>query len=247
MTGLAGRNCILLIKRQGTLPRPRRLLPLVVHIEGAQPLVFIQQLGNRCLVTHRAKFRRAVEIFHHRARVQLGLGEDVVVRNRPGHRRAIFIQHHRRHAHHVASGAAGVLYLLDGMADHAGHAVFIEAAIHRGIFAQRAGEQRRRIVATFAMPRVLDALAHDDQVHILDVKRIAKRIGVRRFAPLAVRIFVALAAIGGGRDLLRLEKSFEIRFGLAGQKRIFPKAMVVAGIFLGRGRCRRPGPQQNPA
>ena len=199
-------------------------------------------------MTHSAKLRRAIKIFHHRAGVQFWLGKDVVVRNRPGHRRAIFVQHHRRHAHHVASRAAGALDLLDRMADHAGHAVFIEAAIHRGIFAQRAGEQRRRIVATFAMPRVLDALAHDDQVHILDVKRIAKRIGVRRFAPLAVRIFVALGAVSGGRDLLRPQKSFEIRLGLAREKRIFPEAMVVAGILVGRGRRgRRSGPQQERA
>src|SRR4051794_20604931 len=96
--------------------------------------------------------------------------------------RALRREHHGGDSHNVASRPAGVLNLGDGMAGHAGDAIIVKAAVYFGTFSERAGKQGDRVMASFAMARVLDPLGVYQHVHVLHIERISERISVRRLS-----------------------------------------------------------------
>ncbi len=125
------------------------------------------------------KLGSAVKIAHHGSLVQLGMEKNVVVAHRRGHWRAIRFDHHGGNSHDVAACPAGVLNLLDGMANHASHAIFIERAVYRRSFGERTGKERDGVVATLAVARIFDSLSINQQVHVLYIERCTEGIGVR--------------------------------------------------------------------
>src|SRR4051812_21033211 len=146
--------------------------------------------------------------------------------------RAIRIQHDRGNAHHIASDAAGAGDLLDGMAHHAGDTVNVERAVKLRALAQCPGEHRDGVMAAFAMPAVLDPLGIVQDVHVALVERITEGIRMGRFAPLLVRLFMALRAVSSGRKQAGWHEFAGYVLRLAGKPRILAEAIVVVLLDL---------------
>ena len=86
------------------------------------------------------------------------------------------------------------------------------------------------------MARVFDPFLRDQQIDVFPVKRGAKRIGMGRFPPLAMRVFVAFRTVFGGRELIRGDESRGFRSGLAGKEGVVAEGQVIRpGFVFGAG------------
>ena len=186
-----------------------------------------------------AELRGAIKVAHYRFAVQLGAGKNIVKCDGAGNRGAIFIDHHCRRSHHVTSRAAGVLDLLNGMADHAGDSIFIKGTIDGRTAGEGTGEESNGIVTAFTMPGEFNTFLLDQHIDIVLIKRRAEGIGMRRLTPLLMRFRMACSAITCRRELLRSKKGITDGFCLAGKKRAVAEAIVIlwAGFFAVGGIC----------
>ncbi len=205
VAGLAGGHRIFDVERQRRLLGERGVLPLVVERDGTLPFIAVQRLRQRGFVTARAELRGAIEGLHHGCGVTVEVSEYFGIGNLAGDGCAGLIEQHSGHRHGVGAGAAGI-HLLDGMADHASHAVLIIGTLDGFAVGQRAGDGGQRIVAALAVAGKSNALFRGEQVDILQVPRRAVCVGVGRLAPLCMSFLMAVPAIGGRRHGSRIDE-----------------------------------------
>src|SRR5256885_295987 len=120
--------------------------------------------------------------------------EDLLIRDLSVDGLIVGIHQNRRLSKHVAAGSARI-HLLDGVTDRAGHAIVIEVAVDPRSLVQRSRNQRNWVVASFAMPRVLDALGIPQHVYVLHVPGSPEGIGVCALPPLIRSALMAAGAV----------------------------------------------------
>jgi hypothetical protein len=91
------------------------------------------------------------------------------------------------------------------MTDRAGDAFVIERGERRllplALLDERAGKERDRRVAGFAVSRRLDAAGAEQDVGAFAIERLARGVAMERFGPGVVRVGVAFGATRSGKEL----------------------------------------------
>ncbi len=194
----------------------------------------LRQIG---LVARGAKLRRAVKRLHHSAGVAVGVHQDFAVGYLARNAVSIFIDHHRRNAHDIAGVPFGGFQALNGVANHAGHAVVVELPVHQRVLGERTRKQPDGIMTAIAVAREFDALGVVEQIHTGSVKRLAEGVRVQRLAPLVICLLMAVGAIGGIGKSSRLDEASSLHLGIAGIKgNLLAKSKIVSGRDLFRVR-----------
>ena len=168
---------------------------------------------------------------HDGGRVAIQMRQNLAIRDRSRDRRAGLIDQNSRNSHDKATGAACV-HLLDRVADGAGHAVLIVRAFARRGIGQGTGDQRDRVVAALAVPRIGNAFLRSQQVHVLQIVGDPVRVRMGGLSPLRVRLLMAVPAILGGGKGLWIQEGPGVRRRVRGQKRgrlLMPELVVLVG------------------
>ena len=163
----------------------------------------------------------------------------------PGMRLPCGVDHDGGDGEDIAAVAGAVVDALDGVADHAGDAVAIEAAIAGSVGVERAREHGDGIVAAIAVAGEGDAFFAQEEVDAGAVEGRAKGVGVEGLTPLVVGLLVAVAAVlGGGKGGGRNEV-VALDGGVAGEGDVVGSEgelvgladVVGVGLALGRFGC----------
>ena len=104
--------------------------------------------------------------------------ENLLIRYAGKQTRSIFLDEQRRLAHYVTANSA-TIRRLNGVTRNARHAIVIERPLHFGVFRQRAGEERCRVVTRFAMARELNSFLRLNVFDIFLLKRLTKCVSMR--------------------------------------------------------------------
>ena len=113
------------------------------------------------------------------------------------------------------------------MTGDAGNSVVIERPLHMRVLRQRPGEQRRRIVTSFAMASVFKSLLRLNVLNVFLVERFAKGVTVRGLPPLRVRVCVTNATTPGRDEHIAGNESAGRSRRVAGRKRIRTELEIV--------------------
>src|ERR1700761_3793654 len=185
-------------------------------------------------MTRRAVLRGVIKVLHHRLAVTVEMRKDLGVAHGPGDGRAILVDKYGRNTKDITARPACV-HLLDRVTNAAGDALVVVPLAPRSIWRKRSTRKRNRIMASFAVARVLDPLLLLQQVRVAQIPGRPVRVGVRRLAPFRVGLFVAAPAVLRTRKALRVDQITRIGRRIRGQERM-PLAEVVAigckGLFV---------------
>jgi hypothetical protein len=107
---------------------------------------------------------------------------------------------------------------LNGVADGAGEAVTVEAAVAGGAAIEGAGEDGDGVVAAIAVAGVLDALGAEEDVDAGAIEGRPEGVGVKGLTPLTVGLLVAVAAVGGVGEVCGGEEVVGFGDGVAGER-----------------------------